>query len=545
MINGQLDELAVWDGALSAAQVQQVYNSALNNVSVANAFDAPATLGAVQADLVGSWNMDQANGTTAAADSINANHANLSGHTPASAWVDGQVGRALSFDGSNDQAVIGQIPEIAGSPEMTLSLWVRNDGSNENSEGVFQHRDLTDTTFTQSFHGLNTPGGANPNDIEGRVNRVSNQSTGADSLPIGEWTHVLQTFKGNEFNRIYLNGELVADVTPTSTLDTIDVIQSGPNGTWRFGNDIAIGGRFFNGLIDDAGMWSRAVSEEEIAAIFQAGQDGISHTRAFVANDGRIQSGIVSHWTFDQARFHETADDSHSSADANLVSMDSSSDWVNGQISGALNFDGDNDQAVITGAAASELNTALNGSDALTMSLWVRSEGTNNNHEGLFEHRSGDNTNLTGFNTPGGTLDNFNFRINSAGLSTDAGTLVEGEWQHLVGVWQAGERFEIWLDGVLVEEALVSPDVALVADGDWRFGNDIALSGRFFNGSIDDAGLWNRALSELEILGLFQSGQANLNLQQALEAPEPASIALWTMLALSLGLFGYRSQRKK
>lgn len=536
--DGRVDDISLYGSALSASQVQQVYTAGLNNVSAANSFTAGPALGEVQQGLVGSWSMDQAAGTMAAGDSINGNHAVLSGATPSTAWVPGQVGRALNLDGSNDQAVIPGISQINGASEMTISMWVRNDGGNEGYEGLFQHR----SGDNSNQQGLMTPsnqinpnGGNQPNDVMGRlVNNGTIITTPGNSLPTGGvWSHVVQRYEAGVLHEILIDGVSVAlDAAPPN----VPIVS---DGAWRFGNDQCCGNRFFDGAIDDTGLWSRSLSNQEIAAIRTAGLNSISHTRAFIPETTPIQSDLVGHWTFDQARFSPAANDSIANANATLSGMESGSDWVAGQAGGALQFDGGNDQAVISGAMASQLNTALNGSTALTMSIWVRQDGANENNEGIFEHRS---SNLTGFNTPSSAVDNIQFRINSAAVTSDANVLENGQWQHLVGVWEANERFELWVDGILTAEG-TAPAGPLLADGDWRFGNDACCGNRFFEGALDDAALWGRALTSSEIAGLYLAGLEGLNAQQAVATPEPASIALWSLLGA--GLFGIAAWRRR
>ena len=533
--DGQIDEAAVWNQALSPTQVQQLYDAGLNNVAVTNAFAASTTLGPVQQGLVGSWNMDQASDTPVASDAINSNHAVLSGANNSTAWVAGQVGRALDFDGGNDQAIISGISQIDGSPEMTISTWVNSDGGNNGWEGIFQHR----SPGNGNQVGLMFPGGGAADDLQGRINNSNfgDGTTPAGAAPTGTWAHVVQTYKAGDYHRIYVDGVLVQEDIGANVGNIIS------DGAWRFGNDTCCGGRFYNGQIDDTGLWNRALGEQEIEAVRQAGLNSISHTRAFIPENGQVQQDLVGHWTFDQARFSPQANDSIANADAALTNMDGGSDWVGGQIGGALQFDGANDQAVISGAMASQLNTALNGSDALTMSMWIRQDGANENNEGIFEHRGPGNANLTGFNTPGSGTDNLQFRINSQAITTDANVLLDDQWQHIVGVWESNERFEIWVDGLLVQDDS-APSGVLAAVGDWRFGNDVCCGNRFFEGAIDDAGLWDRALSPFEIQGLYLDGLQGLNAQQAVATPEPASIALWVALGLAGAVVYVRGRRK-
>ncbi len=78
---------------------------------------------------------------------------------------------------------------------------------------------------------------------------------------IGEWHHVVVTFDGvSGQSAIYDDGEKV-DVSFTTPAGVGTADTGGFHiGTYREGSD-----RFFEGLIDEVGIWNRVLREDEIA----------------------------------------------------------------------------------------------------------------------------------------------------------------------------------------------------------------------------------------------------------------------------------------
>ena len=98
---------------------------------------------------------------------------------------------------------------------------------------------------------------------------------GATTPQLDTWYHVAMTFDGLKL-RLYVNGVLdgildaVGEVVPTS-------------------NPVSIGGNvvpdvFFLGIIDEAQIFSRALTDAEILAIYQAGADGQCKPDIFVSS---------------------------------------------------------------------------------------------------------------------------------------------------------------------------------------------------------------------------------------------------------------------
>src|SRR5215211_2116757 len=96
--------------------------------------------------------------------------------------------------------------------------------------------------------------------------------------PVGVWRHVAMSVRSGD-TQLYVNGSLVGTNTQTFTsiVPTSDLrIGSGYNQ-----------GRFFNGDIDEVGVYNRALSAAEVQAIHAAGGAGKGHAL------GNAGSGVM------------------------------------------------------------------------------------------------------------------------------------------------------------------------------------------------------------------------------------------------------------
>ena len=98
------------------------------------------------------------------------------------------------------------------------------------------------------------------------------------TLTLGTWYHAAMTVEGGRTARIYLNGQLISESS------------SGVPGVLPSLNDLLIGAgentsiyRVESGLIDEIGIVGRALSSNEIAALYLAGSVGMCNAVAFVA----------------------------------------------------------------------------------------------------------------------------------------------------------------------------------------------------------------------------------------------------------------------
>ena len=100
------------------------------------------------------------------------------------------------------------------------------------------------------------------------------------------------------------------------------------------------------------------------------------------------------------------------------------------------------------------------------------------------------------------------FFVNSGSLVADYTPGVwDGQWHHVVGIFD-GFNVTLYVDGLAV--ALASSHTPVTIDynlpfSDLYIGSDNGRSGTFFNGNIDSVGIYNRALTGLEVQMLLQS----------------------------------------
>jgi uncharacterized delta-60 repeat protein len=122
------------------------------------------------------------------------------------------------------------------------------------------------------------------------VGGTIDRATDPVSLPTNTWVHLAATYDGNSI-RLYRNGTEVASKAYAGILNTND--QPFLIGRSDAGGD---GSDYWRGMIDDVTVYSRALSSNEIAAIYAAGSTGkclgaVANNSPIVANPIPDQTG--------------------------------------------------------------------------------------------------------------------------------------------------------------------------------------------------------------------------------------------------------------
>jgi hypothetical protein len=206
--------------------------------------------------LVGYWKLDETSGN--AIDSVNGNDGTLVGGVTQN--VAGKLSNAYEFNGSTGQVSIGTSASL--KPEqITVSAWVNLTSINGLTNIVFSSLSIVSSCYRGFAMRISTMGG-----LGFYLGANSTGSSFSDSLSTnllvpGVWTHCVHTYDGNKL-LTYIDGVLLKtnNIYKTIAFDT--------------SSNVFIGGRsveYFNGKLDEIGVWNRALAADEITALYNSG----------------------------------------------------------------------------------------------------------------------------------------------------------------------------------------------------------------------------------------------------------------------------------
>ncbi len=248
--HGLIDEVRIYDRALSADEVKSLYN--LGEVKMNSSQNSGTSSG-----LVGLWSFNGADlhGNTAYDRSGQGNDGTISG---ASRTI-GKIGQALSFDGADDYIEIQDNSNFDISNALTLSAFIKTPLPVDTANTILAKGGLGGSLYGLSIEGANsqicfyTTGTTSPN--------CSGSPVYANSY-CNNWCLITAVFDGST-KKIYVDGIERSSIDVSGTIDT-------NNNNLRIGMD-TIGGYEYTGVIDEVRVYSRALSADEVKDLYNAG----------------------------------------------------------------------------------------------------------------------------------------------------------------------------------------------------------------------------------------------------------------------------------
>ena len=486
----------------------------------------------------------------------------------------GKAGQAFRFDGVDDYVVVPDSPLLsphaATNGEMSVMAWVliTNYPATKpllakGSANAWEYALYITQAGEVQFSLWNLNGATYGTALGGHVN-------------LGQWHHLTGTMKKGEHVRMYLDGSLVGASTNFSgnTSDGTSPLYFGRRGD----------GQFFNGAVDEVALFNRALSSNEVAAVYAAGSAGKCFTNdpapiflthpagqttveqrtatlsgfamgvprpdyqwlfngsplPNATNNNLILTNLTPSQSGDYALIATNGSGSKTSAIAQIVvlvdynltnrvatnclprpaglaawwpgdgvAVDivgtnhgtalNGATFEAGKAGPAFKLDGVDDYVIVSHAAI------FNLTNSVTMEAWIKSSNSAA-YSGIIKKYTTDNKGYQMLVNNDGTI-RADFGIGSTYFTAShSKNILDGTWHHAAATYDGTNAF-IYVDGFR-GSATTRTNLLAVNTASLLIGRDDCCSGRYFNGVIDEASLYSRALSAEEITALYAAGSA-------------------------------------
>lgn len=213
------------------------------------------------------------------------------------------------------------------------------------------------------------------------------------------------------------------------------------------------------------------------------------------AQAASLTEGLVSYWNFNDGNSLDTA--------GGPIAYDGTeiggASYAEGKFGSALQLSGVGQAVRIDGGEPDDLSFS---GGSMSLAGWFKVDGFDKSWQALTAKGEGNNWRLARRGDEGGIA----WVGGNADTPTGPFNINDGNWHHVVAVADKDAGVSsLWVDG----QAYAKTVAAVNIDKNGQrmlIGDNPGATGRNFKGGIDDLALWNRPLSEQEILQLWNEG---------------------------------------
>jgi hypothetical protein len=251
--NGLIDELTIYNRALDASEIEDIYNADGAGKYIFDCVTCPT-------NVVAWWPADgNAN------DIANGHNGSL---VNGADFASGTVGQAFALNGTNQYVEVPDSTALTPTSAITVEAWVKprlpfctswapvikKEGSGGGTANGFSLETSGSSAMLFWLY------------LSGAGWTASPSAT----LTADTWSHFAGVYNGSAIS-IYLKGSLVGSISASG-----QIIAS--TNALQIGHDPVLTDRYFNGYIDEPTIYARALSAQEIQSIYDAGRNGKCHS---------------------------------------------------------------------------------------------------------------------------------------------------------------------------------------------------------------------------------------------------------------------------
>ncbi|MCR4305802.1 MAG: LamG domain-containing protein, partial [Candidatus Daviesbacteria bacterium] len=369
---GTLDDIRIYNRALTLSEVEGLYTTPGNIASNATATAKPSISVASEEQgpgPVGYWKFDDAQGLTAQDSSSSNNDGTLSGTTKPTWQTENQcvAGQCLYFDGSTSSVNVAHNASLeVGTSAITTEAWIKT--TSKMADGGYQSIIGKGDGAVSPYKGyyLRLYDSDDTAGISPKLSFFKRADSGTSwtkwnttntEIAVNQWYHVAAVDSGDGTVKFYVNGSLIQTVTGTN--------RNGNSGSPLTIGDISGGTQAFPGFIDEPKVYPYARTAAQIKTDYNAGKaNAATHSGTSAALGSNpsawISDGLVGYWKMDEASGNLT----DSSGNSNTGTINGTTVTA-GKFGNSRSFDGNQDYATVGDQASLEPTN-------LTISYWAK-----------------------------------------------------------------------------------------------------------------------------------------------------------------------------
>jgi len=452
MFPGILDEIKIYNRALSATEIRYHYN---------------------QGEPVAYWKFDEGSGTLVGDTTDNMNNAII--HGP-----------SLDFDGTDEYVEITSVSALEPTT-ISVEMWLKTSGTDGSHHRALS---MTDSDVGAGVAYMVERIGTS---LSFGIYNGAASKTKSYTYTENVWYHLIGIYD-NDVVYLYINGESQGTTSSAGTISYTD------SDFIAIGRKNAADGEYFDGKIDEVRIYNRVLTATEIK----------EHYRGLFKDE----SGLVMYLPMDENTGDTAYDHSTNSNDGDLAGSGltcpgtppnacptwtsrEGPSWTTGRFGNALDFDGTDDY--LNAGDSSELR----GMNTLAVSAWIYPEDTSNANQIVVVSR--------GYNYwlyIEGTVKFIVWNSGGSGVTSSFALtdLIQNQWSHLIGTYD-GSNVKIYLNGVLKDTQSQTGSVRDVSGNLYIGLNPETHSTYEFDGKIDDVRIYDYARSASEIRTDYNAGK--------------------------------------
>ncbi|MBI2595347.1 DUF2341 domain-containing protein [Candidatus Daviesbacteria bacterium] len=449
----KMDEVRLYNRALSPAEVSQLYNF------------APGP--------VGYWKMEEKSGTSAF-DSSGNSLTLAASNSPA--WAPGKYGGSTSLNGSNQSfATSSNDTTMLFNRNFTIEAWIYLNTANQ-------------TTRILSHGNGNWSLGLNFNTVQFSDQNSSNPLNGNATMSTKTWHHVVVTVDSNSTSTItaYIDGVQDQQTTSTATFN------DGAANKFCVGYDCAT--NFLNGKVDEIRIYNYPRTQAQIIEDMNAGHPA----------PGSPVGTPVSQWDFDEGALNTCSGGTNDFCDNSISRNDLAFSTTTGGFTDSGKFGKAlNGTGAVWASRADDSDLDFAASDDASFSLWFKSDTSSNPSGGneFILNKGPGASNGIGYAVYINTSDQVCFGIDDDTTSFPEDSVCSSKdvydtsWHHIVATKTGTSRLDLYVDGL----ANGTPDTSISATG------TLANSAAFYVGDSNGANGTDELNGDLDDLKVYRS----------------------------------------